>query len=118
MSLQAVIDCFGSEPFVVVRPQGGERLKGEYIRRAPQRFNADGAWQPADGKVLMMLPEGIRTRETWVVWTDTPLLNADVRLDREADILERAGCELEVMVVKDWFRAGGYNKAVVVRLGQ
>lgn len=116
--LQAVIDCFGSEPFVVVRPQGGERIKGEFVRRAPQRFPADGAWQPADGKVLQMLPEGVRSRETWAVWTDCQLLNADVQHQREPDILERNGCEFEVMIVKDWFREGGYNKAVVVRLGQ
>ncbi|KKK80790.1 hypothetical protein LCGC14_2819950, partial [marine sediment metagenome] len=41
-----------------------------------------------------------------------------VKQQREADIIERNGCEFEVMVVRDWFRDGGYNKAVVVRLGQ
>lgn len=119
-NLKAVIDCFGQEPFTVLRPQGGESIKGEYIRRKPKKFSADGAWQPADGKVLQMLPEGVRSRETWQLWTDCELFNADSISSREADIIKRDsdGCEFEVMLIRPWFREGGYNKAVLVRLGQ
>ena len=66
----------------------------------------------------MMLPEGVRSRETWNVWTDCELFNANVQLQREPDILKRNDLEFEVMVVRDWFTQGGYNKATVVRLGQ
>ena len=119
MSLSQVIDCIGRrEPFRVIRPMGGVDVKGEYQRNPPQDFPATGAIQQADPKMLEKLPEGERSKEALIVFTETELRNVRAAKNGEADILKMRGSEWRVMLLADWSHEGGYYEAVVVRLGQ
>ena len=94
MSLSQVIDCIGRrEPFRVIRPMGGVDVKGEYQRNPPQDFPATGAIQQADPKMLEKLPEGERSKEALIVFTETELRNVRAAKDGEADILKMRGAE-------------------------
>lgn len=106
------------ETFQVVRPGAGVRVKGRWERPAPQEFPAVGSVQQADAQTMMMLPEGVRNRETVIVHTDCELQNADVDAQREADQLTIRDRTFEVMLLSDWTREGGFTEAVCVRLGQ
>lgn len=117
--LPATIRRLGrDEKFTVIRPTGGVRIKGRYIRNAPQEFPANGSVQQADPNTQLMLPEGHRGRETLIVHTVCELFGVDVKDQADADNLNLRGRRYEVMMVSDWSREGGFFEATVVRFGQ
>ena len=117
--LPATIRRLGKhEKFTVIRPTGGVRIKGRYIRNEPQEFPANGSVQQADASTQLLLPEGHRGRETLIVHTVCELFGVDVKDQTNADNLILRGRRYEVMMVSDWSREGGFFEATVVRLGQ
>lgn len=89
----------------------GEAVSVSLKRKAAGTYNADGefvpgaettstiraAIQPASGRQLMDLPEGIREEARWLAWS-----RSEIRLDDE---ITHAGSRYRVMFV--WPRAEG-----------
>lgn len=86
-------------------------IEVQHTRLYPGEYNADGdrvpgystvglilaVVQPASGRHLMDLPEGIRAEARWLAWS-----RAELRLD---DVIEHAGRTYRVLYL--WPRAEG-----------
>lgn len=58
--------------------------------------------QPASGRDLLRLPEGLRTRDTVAILTDADLRTANETAGTKADRIVVSGEEYEVVAVDDW----------------
>jgi hypothetical protein len=96
----------------------GEAVNVSLTRNAPGTWGTDGKWtpgadttvviraavQPASGRQLMDMPEGIREEARWIAWS-----RADLRLD---DRIAHGGQDFRVMHV--WPRMeGGFWRAAM-----
>lgn len=96
----------------------GEAVNVALSRKAAGSYNSDGdfvpgaeapstiraAVQPASGRQLMDLPEGIRNEARWLAWS-----RSEIRLD---DKLTHSGSVYRVMFV--WPRMeGGFHRAAM-----
>lgn len=77
---------------------------GNWIPGAPSTSTVRAAVQPASGRQLMDLPEGIRNEARWLAWS-----RSEIRLDDE---ITYAGSRYRVMFV--WPRLeGGFHRAAM-----
>lgn len=96
----------------------GEAVNVSLKRNAAGHYDQNGKWipgvsststiraaiQPASGRQLEDLPDGIRNEARWLVWS-----RAEIRLD---DVITHAGSSYRVMFV--WPRAdGGFHRAAL-----
>lgn len=97
----------------------GEAVNVVLTREGAGSYNADGEWvsgapvtidpfraavQPASGRQLMDLPEGIRAEARWLAWS-----RSEIRLD---DTIAHGGSNYRVMFV--WPRMeGGFWRAAL-----
>lgn len=96
----------------------GEAVNVSLMRLAAGDYDADGNWidgtsttstiraaiQPASGRQLMDLPDGIRNEARWLVWS-----RSELRLD---DTIGHGGSNYRVMHV--WPRMeGGFHRAAL-----
>jgi hypothetical protein len=82
----------------------GNRVKGTFVKGEPTDTAFRGTAQPASGKVMELLPEGKRDTETISVFApiDLEFTTADLRLQRNGDIIIWDGRLYEVQVVRLW----------------
>lgn len=77
---------------------------GNWVPGAPTTSTIRAAVQPASGRQLEDLPDGIRNEARWLVWS-----RSEIRLD---DQITHAGSNYRVMFV--WPRAdGGFHRAAL-----
>lgn len=72
--------------------------------------------QPASGRDLLRLPEGVRTRETIAIWTSAELRTADEATGTPADVVGYGGASYQVELVEDWVGLGGFRKAIAAKV--
>jgi hypothetical protein len=72
-----------------------------------------GSLQPAGGRELQRLPEGLRQREARVFFTPTELRAGSSTTQPDRLVID--GDEWEVSTVEAWAELGGYYQAIVTR---
>ncbi|MBN9074299.1 MAG: hypothetical protein J0H34_22405 [Rhizobiales bacterium] len=83
---------------------GDYNADGEFVPGAPSTSTIRAAVQPASGRQLMDLPEGIRNEARWLAWS-----RSEIRLDDE---MTQGGSRYRVMFV--WPRAeSGFWRAAM-----
>jgi hypothetical protein len=84
-------------------------VDGKPVKRDPIRFEAPANVQPLTGKQLLLVPEGDRLKEQFMLYA--PLASGVMRL-RLADKVWRNGAVFILHECKDW---GSYTEARMVR---
>lgn len=98
-------------------------------RTTPSTYDSDGrlvpgveavltitaSIQPASGRDLQRLPEGLRTFETRVIYTTTELFTQGP--NQAPDIVAVEGFAYEVQMVEQWGNVGSYFKAIAQKTG-
>lgn len=83
---------------------GSYDANGDFVAGGETTSTIRSAIQPASGRQLMDLPEGIRSEARWLAWS-----RSEIRLD---DTLVHSGSNYRVMFV--WPRAeGGFWRAAL-----
>lgn len=100
--------------YAVRRKQKGGYIDGVAIESLPTALAIVASIQPADGKALQRLPDGLRTREVVTVWTSTPLLT---ETDTYApDQVEYKGAWYQIEHVRDFSDSGNFFEATAVKV--
>lgn len=90
----------------IIRTGVGGYVKGEYQDGMSEPITIYGSVQPVSGQELMVLPEGLRTRETVKIYTDTELNTAE--FNQRPDRLEWRGKVYEI-AMKAPYQSGVIN---------
>lgn len=118
MDLSDVIVDLADQTITITRFGAGAFVNG--IAQAPSSstFTCAASVQPANGRDLLRLEEGFRTRDVRALFVTTELRAADVAAGTAADQVELAdGTVFEVQHVEPW-AMGAFWRAVVLRIGQ
>lgn len=119
--LGSVIEGLGAHEFTVTRTEGETYAKGRRVLGTVSTFVIRASWQPSGGDELQRAPEADRQREARTLFVASGeqepwLSTGDV--DSPADSVEMDGVQWEVYMVEDWRVAGGYMRAMVLRVPQ
>lgn len=114
MDLSGVISNFGATITGTRRTTAGYGSDGRLDAPSTSSLSLVAVVEPAGGRDLQRLPEGMRTREVKAVWTATALKSADATY--EPDLLTIEGASWEVQNVENWSTHGNYYRALVVKV--
>ncbi|QJD54316.1 hypothetical protein [Aminobacter phage Erebus] len=93
-----------AQPAVFERKSGGNYVEGDWIANAANVVNTTATIQPASGRQLMDVPEGVRAEARFLLWT-----RSELALD---DVVIYGGARYRV--VYTWPRPeGGFNRAAL-----
>jgi hypothetical protein len=86
------------------RKSGGGYVKGRWIAGEAGDKEFKGTWQPANGKMLELLPEGKRSHEVYKCFAplDMDFTSADAHGEVGADFVIWQGKEYEVTTAAQW----------------
>ena len=110
------IACLASGCYTVTRSSTTTVVNGRRAAPATSTFEIVASIQPATGRDMKRLPEGIRTTEIMTVFTSTELFQALPESAREADRVAIDGGSFEMQVVERWAALGNYWRCVVARI--
>ncbi len=96
----------------------GYSERGVWKDLPPEETRAMMSVQPSPSRDLLLLPEGLRTRETKRFYSRCLVRTADVGGKHQADEIDYRGTTYEVQQVTDWEELGGYYRAIAVKKGQ
>lgn len=115
MDLSSVVLSLASGTYTVTR-RGASTYDADGVLGTPtsSTFSATGSLQPASGRDLQRLPEGMRTREARIFFTPTALLTAGA--GQEPDTVAADGDTWEVSNVESWGPLGNYCKATLLKV--
>jgi hypothetical protein len=116
--LTGTVRRLSTNTYTVTRLGEGSIVAGRYVDGASSTFEIIASIQPTNGRDLLRLPEGLRTKQLLSVWTDTPLRTADAPSGPKADVITYQGRQFQVETVLDWAESGEYNKVIVSKVGQ
>lgn len=115
--LSDVIALLGSGTYTVARPTAATSLvEGRRVAPATTTFTVVASVQPASGRSIDRLPEGLRARESKDVWTATRLQPAIPDVGLEGDRITIDGAVYEVQIVHDWEKHGSFFRATAVKV--
>lgn len=104
---------------LVERHSPGTKIKGRYVKGSTVSFTVDPvAIHPASGKQLDMLPEGKRTTQSKIIYTQKELFADDAPGVTNADIVNYKGQRYEIHNVADWEDNGGFFVYAGVRMSK
>jgi hypothetical protein len=102
MSIAALIASFG-RPLTVTRyAAGAYDSNGAYQPGATSTINIIMSVQPLNGRELILLPEGERTKQYVRGYTNTQLYTAQQAASKKADQTSIDGVTFEVQKVEKW----------------
>jgi hypothetical protein len=114
--LADVVEALASGCYVVTRSAATPRVNGRRMAPVTVSFEIIASVQPASGREMDRLPEGLRSRETMNVFTRTELRSAHPSPGTEADRIAIDGAVFEVTSVRRWNRLANFYNATVVRV--
>lgn len=101
MSASDLISDFG-QTVTITRYAAGTNVNGEYVAGAASTFDVVMSIQPLNGRDLLQLPEGQRTRNFLKGYCATELLTVNIPAGLKADLVTVAGKNYEVQGVEHW----------------
>lgn len=114
--LSDVIELLASGCYRVSRPGTTSILNGRRIGPTFTTFDITASAQPASGRSIERLPEGLRSNEAMDVFTETELRQARPEAGVEGDRIAIDGAVFEVQVVRRWDKLGNFFRATVTRV--
>lgn len=105
MSAGALIARFG-KPVTLKRYAAGSNVNGYYVEGAISTSEIIMSVQPINGRELLYLPEGERTRQFLTGYTETLLQTASEETGIRADKITYNGKDYEVQRVEYWESTG------------
>ncbi len=116
MDLSAAILDLDPQSLTVTRSAAATYTTGgKLVAPVTSTFTIVASVQPAPGKQLMRLPEGLRNQDVLQVFTATEIRTAQSGVT--ADVVAIGSGSYQVESVKDWSLAGGFYDALVRRIG-
>jgi hypothetical protein len=109
-----VIDALATGIYTVSRPGQTTYLNGRRQPPTTTSFDIRAAVQPATGRQLDRLPEGLRTHEAIAIWTRTELRTENA--NGEPDVISVGGFDYQIDAVNRWQPSGGYFMALATRV--
>lgn len=87
-----------------IRFGGGKYVDGSWIDGAPSETTFKGTFQPENGQMQELLPEGKRNRKTFIAYIpkNIDVRTADPRNTLEPDYIAYNGSLFEVIIVRAW----------------
>lgn len=116
--LSATVRRLSTNSYTVTRLELGSIVNGRYVDGAPSTFDIVASIQPTTPQDLLRLPEGLRTKDSVTIWTDTLLRMALAPSGYKADVVEYQGQAYEVQTIWNWAESGEFYKAVAQKVGQ
>lgn len=77
-------------------------VKGRWTDGAEAAFQFTASVQPLKGNELLTLPEGLREKETYKLYTSTQLFTARENDDKKPDKVQIFGKTFEIIKVEIW----------------
>lgn len=98
-----------TKPLEVLRRVGGEYIDGIWQEGRPISFTINASVQGTKAEVLLTMPEGQRSEETYTLYADTELLLKDIVLLNSNEFL--------VIKVDSWqhFKATAHYQTVITK---
>ena len=113
MSVLPCIQTFKTGSYTVTRTDPRTLVMGRVSAPSTSTFSIDAVVQPMPGRDLERLPEGFRSEDMRVLWTDTELKTPGTA--QEADKVDIDGELYQVEQVQIWDHDGVHYR-VMVRL--
>ena len=109
-----MINTFSELVTVKRQATNGKYIKGNFHSGREELMTISACIQPADGKTLLLLPEGERNKESIDVYTECELLSVDPKTGRKSDIIIYKNKEYEIQIIKAWTQLIPHFQAVAV----
>lgn len=109
--MSSIIDLLGSQALVMKRRAAGSFTAGRYAQGAESNVNITGSMQPLSARDIERLPDGIRERAEFKLFTISTLQTGEM-----ADRTTYNTIVYEIQSVKDWKAQGNYNVYVMVKV--
>lgn len=113
--LSDVVDSMITDTYALTRRSPSSYVDGRLQPSTNTVLSFSASVQPAMGRDLQRLPEGMRTAEIRAIFTTFPLLTQGAGQD--PDIVAIEGDAYEVQTVEAWGNVGGFYKALALKLG-
>lgn len=104
----------GSGSYNVTRRAVPLMVDGRVLPSSSTALVVTGSLQPSSGRDVQRLPEGLRDRETMVIFTSTELQAANPSTGAPGDRLEVSGRSFEVQTHERWVELGNFHRYVIV----
>lgn len=109
----SILDSFPQTPILIERFAQGAFVKGRYVPGSKSHsIPCASVVHPSTGKDQELLPQGVRNRESVIVYTKEAIQTADQEAGTPADRLWINNRRYEVFNVEDWSINGGYFKSM------
>lgn len=116
MSLGEDVILEFAEPTVVERGAAPTVVAGRVVPGAVANVTIRACVQPVAGRDLLLLEEGLRTRQAVNVFTPDLILGLDDATGAPPDIVQFGGERYQVHAVLDWMRLGGFYKGIALKV--
>jgi hypothetical protein len=116
--LSDAVAMLASGSYTVTRPVAASLVDGWAVPglSAVQTFAIVASVQPASGRDVERLPEGLRDRETMALFTATELRVAVPASGLPGDRLEVDGFTFEVHAHERWAALGNFHRYVILKV--
>ena len=104
----------GSGEYSVTRRAAPLMIDGRLLPSSSTTFVATGSLQPSSGRDVQRLAEGLRDRETMVLYTSLELQAATPSVGTPGDRIAVNGRDFEVQTHERWAELGNFHRYMIV----
>lgn len=116
MSLGADVILEFAEPTTVERGGAPAIAQGRATPAVPVQLQIRACIQPTNGRDLLLLEEGARTRQAITIYTPDLIRTLDDATGTPPDVVLYAGERFQVHTVQDWSTLGGFYKGIAIKV--
>jgi hypothetical protein len=114
VSLADAIATFRTGTYTVTRRPAGTYTAGRHVAGSTSTVSCPACIQPASGRVLQRLPDGMRTSEVIAIWTEVELYVKSASY--EPDLISYKSASYEVQDVKPWDDLAGFYHVLAIKV--
>jgi len=114
-NLADTVARFATGIYQVTRRPKGQYVQGRLVTVTPSTLLVSACVQPASGRQLQRLPDGMRLSETISIWSEVELFVKTATSD--PDLIEYRGNKYEVQISHPWDEHGNFFESVAVKVG-
>jgi hypothetical protein len=114
-NLADTVRRFKTGTYVVTRRTPVAHVKGRAQPPTTAAINVDACVQPASGRQLQRLPDGMRDSEAIALWCEVELKTKTTTT--LPDLIAYRGASYEVQLVKPYDELAGFFEVVAIKVG-